>query len=496
MAGIGFELEKLFRKKGVFAQLKAYGYAGIICTGPMILGIALLIGMYYIGEMAGLSEHEQNWMNSMITYTLLASMLTNNTFAMLMTRYTADSLYEEKNEKVIPSLYGSLNLMLVVGGVLYAAFLCVCGLPFHYAILNFMFYEEMVIVWTQINYLTAIKDYKGILIAFAVALICGLGVGYILTCICGFPVITTLLGCICIAYGSMIVCYHILLRKFFPVAKGCRADFLRYIEKYPTLIGCGIFMSIGLYGHLVLMWFSSFGIQIKGIYYGAPQYDVPALVAFLSTLITSINFVTTVEVNFYPKYRAYYSLFNDEGTLKDIEYAEHEMQVTIQNELAYNAAKQVFTTIFFVVFGSLLLPVLPLGFNEEMLGIFRILCLGYAFFAIGNSFMLMSLYFSDEQGAYVDTAIFAIGTVSGTFFFIDLPVKYYGLGFVIGSFAFMVVAIIRLWYYQRKLLRYVLLHQPMIQTVQDGVFTKIADKAQTRWEQKTVLLRNGKKERK
>ena len=40
MAGIGFELKKLFRRKGLFAWLRAYGYAGIICTGPMMLGIA------------------------------------------------------------------------------------------------------------------------------------------------------------------------------------------------------------------------------------------------------------------------------------------------------------------------------------------------------------------------------------------------------------------------------------------------------------------------
>ena len=343
------------------------------------------------------------------------------------------------------------------------------------------------------NYLTAIKNYKGILAAFAIALVCGLGAGYLLTCVYEFPVITTLLGCICIAYGIMLICYHILLRKFFPTARGCRADFLRYVEKYPSLIGCGIFMSIGLYAHLAIMWFSSLGIQIKGIYYGAPQYDVPALMAFLSTLVTSINFVTSVEVHFYPKYRAYYSLFNDEGTLKDIEYAEREMKVTLQNELAYNAAKQVFTTIFFVVFGTLVLPLLPLGFNEEMLGIFRILCLGYAFFAIGNSSMLMSLYFSDERGACLDTGVFAIGTVVGTLVFMNCPVKYCGLGFVAGSFCFMVVAIVRLWYYQRKILRYVLLNQPMIPVVSSRIFTKLADKAQWKWEQKTDLMRKGKR---
>ena len=32
MAGIGFELKKLFRRKGLFASLRAYGYAGIILS--------------------------------------------------------------------------------------------------------------------------------------------------------------------------------------------------------------------------------------------------------------------------------------------------------------------------------------------------------------------------------------------------------------------------------------------------------------------------------
>jgi Predicted membrane protein len=45
MAGIGFELKKLFAKKGLFAKMRAYTYAGIVCAGPMILGLLLLIGL-------------------------------------------------------------------------------------------------------------------------------------------------------------------------------------------------------------------------------------------------------------------------------------------------------------------------------------------------------------------------------------------------------------------------------------------------------------------
>lgn len=252
-------------------------------------------------------------------------------------------------------------------------------------------------------------------------------------------------------------------------------EFLYSFERYPSLIGCGIFMNIGLYGHLVLMWGSSLGVHIQGPFYAAPQYDVPALVAFLSTLVSTINFVTSVEVNFYPKYRTYYSLFNDEGTLSDIEQAEREVKTTLQDELSYNAAKQIFVTIMFIVLGTIVLPILPLGFNEEMLGIFRVLCLGYAFYAIGNSIMLMSLYFADEFGAFLSTLTFAVVSVLATLVLQFLPVQYYGFGFVIGTLAFMLVALFRLIYFQKRLTYYVLATQPLVQKVYNGPFTKIVD---------------------
>ncbi len=37
MAGIGFELKKLFKATGVLSMLKAYGYTGAVTAGPMLL---------------------------------------------------------------------------------------------------------------------------------------------------------------------------------------------------------------------------------------------------------------------------------------------------------------------------------------------------------------------------------------------------------------------------------------------------------------------------
>lgn len=71
MAGIGFELKKLFRRKGLFASLRAYGYAGIICTGPMLLGVLLQLGILLLCSWAGAPRDQQDLLVCMITYTLL-----------------------------------------------------------------------------------------------------------------------------------------------------------------------------------------------------------------------------------------------------------------------------------------------------------------------------------------------------------------------------------------------------------------------------------------
>ncbi len=59
MAGIGFELKKLFQKSGLASTAKAYGYAGIICTGPMLLGIVLLVGITFICDHTGATRHNR-----------------------------------------------------------------------------------------------------------------------------------------------------------------------------------------------------------------------------------------------------------------------------------------------------------------------------------------------------------------------------------------------------------------------------------------------------
>lgn len=478
MAGIGFELKRLFKRKGVFASAYAYGYAFIVCCGPMILGMVLLLGVGFIARHSGLAMQERELLNAMITVSLLAGLTISSLLSLICTRYIADMLYQKQKEKVMPSFWGVCGVLLTLGAPLYGLFLFFAGIPPVYCVLNFLLFGEVVVTWTEISYLTAIKDYKGIFLAFAAALAAGLLLGWALVFWLGRPVAASLLFAMAFSYAIMAVWYLYLLLHYFPAGRGGSLAFLRWLDKYPSLVVCGLCGNIGLFAHLVLFWLGSYGTHIQGLYYHCPGYDLGAVFGFISILITTVNYVVSVETKFYPCYRDFYALYNDNGTLSDIELAGKKMLEVLSRELSYAAVRQVFTTTIFLVLGSVLFEKYPIGFTEESLGVFRVLCIGYGLYAIGNTVMLSLLYFADNKGAALAAGVFAAATVLGTVITQFLPHMFMGTGFVLGALGFLLAGWLRLRYYTATLSYHLLSRQPVIAYERRGFFTKLGEDAQ------------------
>ena len=238
MAGIGFELKKLFNRRGLFAAFRAYGYAGVVCTGPMLLGVVLLLGVMFLCDITGSSRHSRELLVCMITYTLLASLTVTSFLSMVVTRFIADQLYEENYEAVLPSFWGSSGLMLIVGGILYGVFLIFSGAGLLDGFLCFGFFGELIITWNAMSYLTAIKDYRGILLAFIAAIVVTFLTGWILL-MTGIPHVEALLIAVSVGYGVMMVWDVDTSVSVFSVGK-CKRFFL-------SEMGGSVF-AIGIYG--------------------------------------------------------------------------------------------------------------------------------------------------------------------------------------------------------------------------------------------------------
>ena len=100
--------------------------------------------------------------------------------------------------------------------------------------------------------------------------------------------------------------------------------------------------------------------------------------------------------------------------------------------------------------------------------------MGYAFYAVGNSLMLIQLYFADNKGALISALSFMSVSCAGTWVCSRLDTMYYGAGFWIGTVVFSIVAFTGLRLYLRRLLYHVLCSQPVVEEVKKGLVTNAA----------------------
>lgn len=121
MAGIGFELKNCSAEEGCLLLSAPMDMQGL-SVPVMLLGIVLLLGVMFLCDRTGASKQSRELLVCMITYTLLASLTVTSFLSMVVTRFIADMLYEEKNEAVLSSFWGSTGLMLIAGGILYGIF--------------------------------------------------------------------------------------------------------------------------------------------------------------------------------------------------------------------------------------------------------------------------------------------------------------------------------------------------------------------------------------
>ena len=478
MAGIGFELKKLFSKKGILLQARANLYAGLVVAGPMILGALLLLGAKYISTYDGASTHQQDLIVVIITYSLLFSLILTSSLLFVLARYVADMLYDNEYHRILPSMYGAISGLLVIGSVFWLVFLYLSKLEFIYSLYSFILFCEGIVVWIQISYITAVKEYRGILVGFLMGILSGLILSLFLIFL-KYDVVASLLAGACIAYGILLIDFTVILHRYFPMGTGSPFKFLEWIDKYPQLPFVGFFSTLGLFLHIILMWSSPWGIQIEGLFYHAPAHDIPALLAFFTSLFTTVNFVTAVEVNFYPKYRLYFSLLNGDGSLSDIEKAYDDMLEVLKQELFYLAIQQIFVTLFSIVFFGEVLSYLKLGFTASMIAMFRVLCVGYGLYAIGNCLMLFLLYFADNADALRAALALFVFNGLGTYYTILLSETYYGFGFIIASTILYLVSLRLLFSYTNRLDYYIFTKQPVFFVQKKGLLTRLVQQLES-----------------
>ncbi|WP_342560272.1 exopolysaccharide Pel transporter PelG [Psychrobacillus sp. FSL W7-1457] len=459
MAGIGFELRKLFKEEGIVQNLKAYGYSSFTTIGPMILCIVLVFIQQNMITKNGGKPFDNELFISTMTYCFIFSILVTSGLAMVLTRFIADSIYERKLKKIISSFYGALIIILPFAGMIAGVFLYGVSAGLAFKIAAYLFFIELVIIWVQGIYLSALKDYKRIVRSFTIAILTSMAISYLLFTLTEINLTTIALIGMDIGFAIFVgmTMYH--FEQVFPRdEENSYFSFLRYFQKFPSVFLSGIFLYASVYVHNMIYWFFSGNhLLVADRFQLMPFYDLPVFYAYLTVVPSLVMFVVIVETDFYEKFLSFYKNIIDGGTFNSIQIAKKEMQNVLFLRIGFVVEVQLVFTALSIALGLIYLP--RIGFSMEQLDLFIFLCLGYFFYIIAFIVIHALMYFDDRKGVLWISALLFFSNAILTYVSMNMGID--GLGIFIAAFVTLVVAIARLLYMFSNLYYYTFCSQPI-----------------------------------
>lgn len=397
MAGIGFELKKIYGRKTLASNLWGTVYATMTTIGPTVLSALLMLVLNTLLSRSGLTVLESRFFISSTTCAFLSALVNSSLFSAPVSRYIADCVYLGKESDIFPSAFGVLAAN----------------------------------AYNLMTYASALKHHKELTFSFFLGLLLAVGV-FLFDRRLGIDRVTA--ACMALASCFFLVVFALIFQcvRAFGAPRGRYFAFLAYFRQYPMLAAGGVFYILGLYSPTVIYWFFSDIREQVSIFRSVPSYDMAMFLAFVVNIPSLVIFVVKVETAFYEKYTSYVSALNN-GTLYLLRKERGVMTRAILMELFFVYEVQLIITVVLICLVSVFFPYLDASI--QMLHMFVMLSLGLCSVFCMYFTIVVFYYFSDYGGACVSSLVFlavtvlgaAAASLSGAFYALPLPMLLGGL---------------------------------------------------------------------
>lgn len=428
MAGVGFELRKAVTGENKGEKITGYFGASFSSSGSMIVAIVIFALVQAAAKAQQASQAVNDSFMCYITNAMFLSILLSSLLSPVLSRYVSDAVYLGKTERVMPSMVGGSASVAVTGGILFSVQLLLSGTEIMVVIPLFILFLALCVCWILMTYITLIRDYKKIVIAYLAAFgvsAAALALLFAFTALSVPAMILVLL----LAFATVDVLLFRAVYLTFAKHDNSVFAFRSTIKTNPSLLLIGFLMAAGMLGHFWLTWFlSDSSTQISLLFRFNAKYDFPVIAAYFSTIPAAVYFITSFETGFSKKYSNYFSALQS-ATARCVEAAKDDMVLTLRKKLKTMFLIQLVSCLLFVTVGSKLLGIMNIGMTESMLSAFRMFCVGYSLYYIGSTLILIRLWFSDERRAVFTAAFFAAGVLAGTYLGILFFPRFSGAAF-------------------------------------------------------------------
>ncbi len=447
MAGIGFELKKLYgEKKGITRTVGAMGYSTITTIGPTLLIVGALIVTNFLLQKWGTAEAEKMIYSGSLLYCFILPLIVSSVFDTVLSRYVSDCIFSDREDRILPAVQGSTGMItaiLGICGVIFGiALYRISGLSLFYVLMVYFTMLGVGLTFLLSVFVTAIKSYRKITLSYLIGTILIILVGGGSHTLLGQPVGQSMMTGFAVGFVSIALQLYLYLHMSFPRGDGSYFGYFASIKKNKLLMCSGSFYILGLYVHNFVFWADSDMQLVAGkILYSAPAYDMASFVAILTNISAVVIFVVRAETSFYGEYKGYCEAVLG-GSLNKIDYYRERMMRTLINEVYFISEFQIILTVIIMVLSITLLPLL--GIAGITLDIYPVLALGYYAVFIMHILMIFLYYFDDQKGAAFVGLSFFLLTWGFTYVTRLLGIQYYGLGLVLSGVTCWIIAYVRL----------------------------------------------------
>ena len=474
MAGIGFELKKLFNTTSTFGYVRACFYTAIVTIGPYVLATIMILAIQELMKNMEVAYHIRQVFLASIVYPFVFSQIISSGFAMVITRFIADKLYYEQFEEILPSLYGIITIALIIAAVPVFLFYYYSPLDLQLKIAAYLLYMELIVMWLQGVYLSALKEYISIVKSYAVG--CGTAIimAYVILSLNVKDSASLIIYAVDIGIFVILILLMHNIRKIFRSGSQTHFAVIEYIDTHFSLFYVNFFYTLGIYLPNIIMWFGPLQVRIADTYLFAPIYDVATFYAFFSILPAMLMFVVSTELKFYDKYKIYFQYITGQGNYKEINDARQDMLRVMWSELTNIIEFQLVMSLFALAIGNYALP--KIGITQESLDIFDVLLFAAYSIGIMQIIVIILLYFDDKVGALLTNALFLATNAVGNLLSLIIGEYTYGFGTFIACFLSLLLALGRLYYYTNRIDYYVFCSQPVFNDSRPGLLMRIISK--------------------
>jgi uncharacterized membrane protein len=434
MAGIGFELRKMLRGDSFLSDVSAYLYAAMVSSGPWLMSVLCLavLGIY---SYSGFSEQDQDIFRSTIVYVYAFTLIYVGYIQLVVTRYLADRFYMGDEKITLTAFFTGSVIVLVAGGLLGTAGIMFFELTLIYKIISIVLFLIVAMIWLTMIFLSAIKDFRSIVQAFALGTSCSVGGAFLLYPFAGLE--GYLLG---YTLGQAVIFFWLLARLLaeFPTGRVWDSKMFSYFGKYWELALIGVFFNLAIWIDKIMFWFAPDSREVVPFLRTNDIYEGPIFFAYLTIVPTLALFLVKIETKFYEHYHDYFAKIISKQSLSSI-LQEKELMVSMLNEcLREILIVQGSLTMICIFLAPEFVDLVGLAPLQQPL--LQIALVG-AFMQVMLSVAVIILsYFDRRKDVLAVTLVFLLSNCGLSWLSMQLGFTFYGYGYCYSCFISLMFA--------------------------------------------------------